>query len=219
MPPKALPEINIPFLRPTTHWQVIDASTENWQVRHDPEARQLISWLTLPMAADAITELIVSPMEQAATREGRKITEQPYTPGELEDRITQLQKKTAAGSARPPYMHIVSNPVYLEDDNPMLSVLIPTAQDKRRHVILDLYAKFATVNKRGHAENGTQPTERVSILAKGTISSSKEARQHRLEVPTKSLKMQSEPASNLPVNPDPMAKLFSGARIRRASTE
>lgn len=180
MPPRKLPEIEIPFLPVDEHWQVIDATAPRQLDRISGNEQQLISWCTLPLATELIRELVIDPMVTEGMRHGFHMVEKGYLLTDFDKDIAKTQREMKSGSARPPYVHLANNPV----DPHMITVLMPTAQNRYRHVFFGLKGEYKIRSLRG-GENIANPPQHVALKRQMSIRANQLAANEKFDIPRK----------------------------------
>lgn len=197
MPPRRLPEIDIPFLEGEEPWQVIDATRQRQLDRAAINERQLISWCSLPLATMLINEYIVDQKVMEGMRHGFHMVQNDYLERKLDEEIAQTQQKMQSGSARPPFIHIANDPEY-ED---RLTVLVPKANRKYQHDFFDLVGEFKILSRRG-AQNIANPPQTVRVKRYFSKSKNLMATKTKLHIPGNEPYTQApvEKPSELPVS-------------------
>lgn len=194
MPPRKLPEIEIPFLEGAQPWHVIDATKRGQLDRVSHEERQLIGWCTLPLATLIINEHVVDPMVTQGMKYGFHMIQKDYLEQDLDKDIATTQKEMKSGSARPSFIHLATDP-----ENPdRITVVFPTAQNKYRHVFFDLIGDYKIRSRRG-AENIANPPQHVALKRKMSIKANLDAADIRVEVPGNTDFKKTEERSELPI--------------------
>lgn len=183
MPPRKLPEIEIPYLPIDEPWQVIDTTSPRQLDRMTHDDPQLLSWCTLPLATELIRELVIDPMVTEGMRYGFHMVEKGYLMTDFDKDIAKTQREMKSGSARPPYVHLANNP----EDPHMITVLMPTAQNRYRHVFFGLEGEFKIRSLRG-AENIANPPQHVTLKRQMSIRANKLAANENLDIPRKGKK-------------------------------
>lgn len=195
MPPRKLPELEIPFLDGSDPWQVINASKERQLDRIDSEQRQLVSWLTLPMATQFVTERLIVPLEKEGIDLGYRLLDRPdFLEDHLDTHIAKIQKLTRTGSARPKHIHYALDPA----EPHQLAVLVPTAQRRNRYATFYLEARLRQMNNRGEV-NSQDPPRGVSILMKKTMKQNTQSTATALDIPGNPSKPSGQEADQIPI--------------------
>lgn len=185
------PEIVIPFLESAEPWRLTDAAKFRSIDKIDFEQRQLISWLSLPLASEVVNAGILNPLEVSVAEGGNNLYRTFYGEAQLDKQVAEMQRKTHTGSARPSFIHILLDPELPTE----LGVLVPTAQSKVRHLYFDLQAKVGTLNAKGEGS----PTQTVAVKPKLTAAINRLSTGTTLEVPSRIKKAKTEPKSPLPI--------------------
>lgn len=180
MPPRKLPEVKLSFLPGDEPWQLIDASTPRQLDRISVDEQQLIAWCTLPLATELIRELVLDPMVTEGMRHGFHMVEKDYLLTDFDKDIAKTQREMKSGSARPAYVHLANNP----DESHMITVLMPTAQNRYRHVFFGLLGEYKIRSLRGD-ENIANPPQHVALKRKMSIMANKSAADVKLDIPRK----------------------------------
>jgi hypothetical protein len=171
-------ELEISFLDSEQMWPVLDATVESAYDARDLSEKQLISWLTLPLASQVINEFITYPLIEKGIAEGLHVMNDGIYPHELDTEIAKAQKATKTGNASPPFVHLAIDPEQTSE----LKLFIPTAQNRYKHLIMDLHGKLS-VRGSANLKEVSNPNRKVSILSKVNRKATKASLNETLKLP------------------------------------
>lgn len=189
------PEINISFLSSENPWQVVDATNQELYEQKDFSQRQLIGWLTLPLASQVINEYITGPLVNEGLTEGLRVIPNEMHQDRLDTDIAKAQKATKTGNASPPFVHIAIDPESAHE----LKLFVPSAQNRYRHLIMNVRGKL-TIRGSANLDAVQNPNRQVSIFADANKKLTKVSLSETLKIPGNNSYAVSAPDCNLPKN-------------------